>query len=69
VIETDFSGKFSFGPNWAKSAQNRPQIDLFLSIQSNLELANTLGPAKSVPCVGVRCVEVFLWERVCNPVL
>jgi len=29
VTEPDFSGKFSFGPNWAKSAQNGPKMDIF----------------------------------------
>ena len=29
MTEPDFSGKSSFGPNWAKSAQNGPKMDLF----------------------------------------
>ena len=30
VTSLDFSGKFSFGPNWPKSAQIDPKIDIFI---------------------------------------
>ena len=29
VTKPDFSGKISFGPNWAKKAQNGPKIWFF----------------------------------------